>query len=138
MHHRVDTIVSEDDDKEEERKRLNQTLRFNGYDKWAIKTATKKNKKSPREASANISSRSKGSVTIPYIKGVSEPMRCILRKRGVTVHFRPINTIQGVLVGLFHQASTEGHKIDLEGVQILELDTNWFHNAPVNVNPWTL
>ena len=39
-----------------------------------------------------------GSITIPYVQGVSEGLSRIIRKAGVTVHIKPTNTIRSMLV----------------------------------------
>ncbi len=51
-----------------------------------------------RNKQQETGSRTKGSVTIPYIKGVSESLRRVYRKRGVAVHFKPYNSIRNILV----------------------------------------
>ena len=51
-----------------------------------------------RGVEQHTGSRTKGSVTIPYVKGVSESLRRVYRKRGVAVHFKPFNSIRSLLV----------------------------------------
>ena len=41
---------------------------------------------------------SKGSVTIPYVRDTSEALRRLFNKKGITVHFKPINTLRQQLV----------------------------------------
>ncbi len=74
-----------------EKDRINQVLGCNGYPKWAFKTAPKKTNTN-RQSGQGIT-QSRGSVTVPYIQGVSESLRRIYRKWGVTVYFKRVNTI---------------------------------------------
>ena len=42
-------------------------------------------------------SRSLGHITMPYVQGVSEVLNRKIRKSGVTVHPKPVNTIRSML-----------------------------------------
>ncbi|XP_072047025.1 uncharacterized protein [Amphiura filiformis] len=39
-----------------------------------------------------------GSIVVPYVRGASEALRRIFSKRGVSVHFKPANTLRSALV----------------------------------------
>ncbi len=90
LYHRVNTLISKED-KTMRKDQINQVLRCNGYPKWTFKKATKK-RNTNRPSRLGIT-QFIGSVTVPYIHGVSESLRSIYKKRGVTVHFKLVNTI---------------------------------------------
>ena len=97
--HRAETCVTEDADKETEIGNIKQSLKICGYQEWVFGVASSGTDENARETrrSANANAY-KGSVTLPYVQGVSEAARRIFNKRGISVHFKPQITLKSLLV----------------------------------------
>jgi hypothetical protein len=94
--HRADTICSTENYKKEELEHLKTVLSVSGYQKWAWDTPA--SKKTTPHPSTNHATASKGHITMPYVSGVTEALSRKIRKLGVTVHPKPMNTIRSKLV----------------------------------------
>ena len=96
--HRVDTIVTTEGDKTDEKKHLSTALKQCGYPEWVIKKGMEQKDQS-REPPGNEkeNSRQKGMVILPYIKGLGEKLRRIFKKSGINTVFRPHKTIKKIL-----------------------------------------
>jgi hypothetical protein len=92
---RVDKIVTEKDDRVEERSHVQAVLKDNRYEQWMFKLPDPKPDKTPTSTDRPARSRS---YPIPYVRGVSENMSKIVRRYGVTTYFKPFNTIRSQLV----------------------------------------
>ena len=73
------------------------------YPDWAIQRvekqlSDKKEGKIKEKKTKSKENVSRGSVTIPYISGVTERIRRIMKKRGITTPARPYRTIRQTLV----------------------------------------
>ena len=99
---RAEKVVSEEDSKREEDKKIASALKACNYPEWALrkvktdmkrkeKDNTKKKKKQPTD-------KSRGQVTIPYVKGLSEKISAILKKHKIGTAFRPHTNIRKMLV----------------------------------------
>ena len=95
LEHRANTIVSNQEDKIAELQTIRTVLGYCGYKRshFAIANSSK-----PHARNNDCSSSNKGSVTVPYARGVSEGLRRVLVKRGIQVHFKPRNTLRELLV----------------------------------------
>ena len=76
LYDRKENIITEATDKEVEEKTIDEALQKCGYPPWTFKEvkeqiATKQKKKNDTKKKA-YSSKSKGFVVLPYVKGVSE------------------------------------------------------------------
>ena len=94
--HRANTICSTDEAKQQELDHIKKVLSVSGYQKWAWYFPGSK-KTTPHPSTEHQSLR-KGHVTIPYVSGVTEALSRKIRKRGISVHAKPINTIRSKLV----------------------------------------
>ena len=98
LHHRADTCVTEETDKIEEKLNIRHSLKICGYKDWVFETAKPQDREAtPRSFDAHTH-HNKGSVVLPYVRGASEALRRIFNKRGITVHFKPQNTLRSLLV----------------------------------------
>ncbi len=107
LFHRASVVCRNEQDLQEEHKHLTTVLQYNGYPKWAI---TKGQKRCDRrlastqdisdnsENSGQNSVKSKCFVVMDYIKGLSERIREILKRKGVQVYFKSSNTLRNILV----------------------------------------
>ena len=82
---RKDRIVTEDEDKTEEEKHVKNALKQCKYPDWAIQKVERqlKDKKEgvvKEKKTKSTDSKSNGSVTIPYVSGVTERIRRVMKK----------------------------------------------------------
>ena len=103
---RCENIVTEEQDKEEEKDTIRGALGICGYPTWCMKKVEDKivekkedkNKKGRKTVRVSDSDKNRGMVVIPYISGVSEKVARILKKRRVSSAMRPHTTLKGLLV----------------------------------------
>ena len=88
--HRAETFVTEEEDKVLEIEKIRKALRVCGYKRSHFAVANTRNPLNRQ--STTTSNTNRGSVVIPYVRGVSEGIRRVISSRGVTVHFKPRNT----------------------------------------------
>ena len=98
---RMNTIVSEDSDKELEEAKIKKALGLCGYPDWSfnkvkLQMEKKKTKKPPKKG--DMTEKSKGLVVIPYVNGVSEKANRIFRRHGIATAMRPHSTLRKMLV----------------------------------------
>ena len=91
----MDTVVTDDLDRQAEKSPVNSALAKCGYPKWALDRAVKpKQRKAPP---ADSKPASKGSVAIPYVKGFSEALKRTYNTYGVNAYFKPTRTLRQIL-----------------------------------------
>ena len=93
-------LVTEDQDKVNEEKHIQQALTKCGYPKWTIdkvKRSMKKKKTKTTKRDKN-KEKSRGLVVIPYVQGVSESIERSFRKHKVAVSVKPHRTLRSMLV----------------------------------------
>ncbi|XP_072046538.1 uncharacterized protein [Amphiura filiformis] len=98
---RKDAIVTEEADKEEEEKKINEALTQCGYPSWAIdkvKEQTQKPKTSKNRETKDTKDKTKGSVVVPYVEGLSERMSRVFKKHGFSTAMKPHSTLRNMLV----------------------------------------
>jgi hypothetical protein len=93
----AEVLVMEEQDKECEKNRERRSLAICGYRKWTFNTATKHTEKTTNRNN-NEEHRSKGSVTLPYVPGVTENLQLLIRSYRVSAHLKPYNTLRSILV----------------------------------------
>ena len=98
LFHRCQTLCSTEESKIQEIEHLKTVLSVSGYTQtaWDIATNNKRTKAPPPRK--NNTNTYKGSISIPYVPGVSDAIARNIRKAGVTVHMKPSNTIRSRLV----------------------------------------
>ena len=100
--HRAKNICSNQDQLEEELTHIDRVLSACKYPSWAIKRMTLKNSTPKTSRSNNINNRNsninRGSITVPYNKGLSESFKNIGKKYGIQVHFKSGKTLKDELV----------------------------------------
>ncbi len=74
LYHQADTVISDQLDIVKEKEHLQDALKICGYDEWTFKIVDR-SKSGTRPHKSNKRTIFKGSVTLPYIQGVSEGMR---------------------------------------------------------------
>ena len=114
--HRVDTLVSDERDKVEEKSYAKKALNVKGYPDWLIysivstqhslesTTSVPRNDNSDygqdtvRDTATKKSTSKKSPVVLPYIKGVSEQIRRIFKQYDIPIYFKPMNTLHQLLI----------------------------------------
>ncbi|XP_072039403.1 uncharacterized protein [Amphiura filiformis] len=99
---RMDSIVTEEEDKKEEEQKIRTALQNCGYPRWAmdrvkqqISTSKIKSNSSKKSTDDNPS---KGMVVLPYVAGLSEKLKRIFWKHKIATAMKPHNTIKSLLV----------------------------------------
>ena len=99
--HRADTLISNEKDRQEEIKQVQTALQLNGYPNWVLNSSTNQNHatehaKQPTDSrSANSTSKTRSyAVQLPYVKGLTEPLRRLYKQYGVSSYVRPSNTLR--------------------------------------------
>ena len=101
---RCEGIVSEEGDREEERKTIKDALSICGYPAWTLRSvqdkidAKKVEGEKDRRKKDSGKDKNRGMVILPYIGGISEKLARILKKRKVTTAMRPHTTLKNMLV----------------------------------------
>ena len=91
---RAMNVSSDDDSLNTEKKVLKEAFQGCGYPDWAIRSGKALNIHQERQNQEDY----KGYVSIPYVKGVSEPISRILSSVGVQAAMKPCNTLKQALV----------------------------------------
>ncbi|XP_072050281.1 uncharacterized protein [Amphiura filiformis] len=94
---RASSIVTKEEDLGHELNRIHRSLAVCGYDKWTLDTATNKTNAKRHVRNSDSLQQVKGSVTIPYLAGVSESLRRVLRSHGIVTHVKSQNTIRSLV-----------------------------------------
>ena len=88
--HRVEEIVTNEEDQKKERKHVRKSLRRCGYPTW---TLTKRKKNKEREEQEER----RGKVILPYIKGTSERMARIFKRYNIETIHKPTTKLRSIL-----------------------------------------
>ncbi|XP_072039137.1 uncharacterized protein [Amphiura filiformis] len=96
LYHRADTVVTNLQDREDEKAHVNNALVKCGYPKWALDKAT--DPKTHKTSDVGDKRPNKGHVVLPYTKGTSEAIRRTFSNYGVSVFFKPTHTLGQILV----------------------------------------
>lgn len=96
MNHRCKTICSIKEEVDKETEHIKQVQSISGYTRSAWVTANKP--RSPTVSSDPSKTKTKGSITLPYVGNTSDAIARILRKSGIMVHLKPYNTLRSYLV----------------------------------------
>jgi hypothetical protein len=94
--HRMDKIVSEEEDKKREYDHIKTALMANGYTQWSLKLPKKKQKSDTN--TGERTNKKNYPVGLPYITGLSENLQRLFSNHGVNTYHKPSNTIRSLLV----------------------------------------
>ena len=100
---RMDRVVTEEEDKIGEESKILDALTQCGYPDWSfnkVKEARqqKKDNPKPKKPKRDSTNKTRTTVTIPYVKGVTENVQRILRKHQVSTAVKPHNKLRNFLV----------------------------------------
>ena len=97
--HRADIVVSDDQERKEEKQHITSVLGVNGYPDWVVKQYHERAAKRQTRVSTNTNKAGKKpAIVIPYVKGVSEKLRAAFSRFNTPVYFKPTNTLRQQLV----------------------------------------
>ena len=88
--HRVNTLVTKEEDKKKEMKHVRKALKRCGHPMWSLH---RKKRVNPREEKTER----RGRVVLPYVKGVSENLGRIFKKYDVETIHKPSSTLKNLL-----------------------------------------
>ena len=96
-------IVTEVEDRKQEKEQIRTAIHTCGYPDWAIKKVKEQmnRKKAIRKDKAkkdNAQEKSRGVVTVPYVHSFTEKIQCIFIKHRVATVIKPQTTLRQVLV----------------------------------------
>ena len=89
--HRINELITEEDDKKKELKHVKQALRRVGHPKWSLN----RKKKDKKEKEERVERR--GKVVIPYVKGLSEKLARIYKRYDIEAIHKPTATIKNLI-----------------------------------------
>ena len=99
---RCEELVTEEEDKEEERGTIMKALEVCGYPRWTVMNVKKEMEKKEQKKKGNSKrendTKTKGMVVLPYVCGASEKLARIFKKRGIVTAMKPHSTLKSLLV----------------------------------------
>ena len=99
---RADTLIADDKLRKQEKEKVRVALRTCGYPEWALKEGELEGKRDRKKEGGeqHEEKKPKGYVVVPYSKGVSERLRRVFGKHGISMYSKAGQTIRNVLVRL--------------------------------------
>ena len=88
---RIDTLVTEEEDKKLEEEHVIKALKRCGHPEWSLRKRTRRNKEKVEKE------KSYGKVIIPYINKLSEKMARIFKKYSIEAIHKPTKTIHNMV-----------------------------------------
>ena len=88
--HRVETLVTEEEDKKKEMDHVKKALRRCGHPNWSLQ---RKRRIGPKEEKVER----RGKVVLPYVKGVSEKLARIYKRYDLETIHKPSSTLKNLL-----------------------------------------
>ena len=110
---RTNAIVTKEDERLHEISGIRKSLAICGYTNWAWDTANRRNNSNKRSSrKKNSDHPNKGSVTVPYIQGVTESFQRLFRSYNIALHVQAQNSLRSLLVA----PKDPTHKLHRSGV----------------------
>ena len=89
--HRIEELVTEEEDKQKELKHVKKALKRCGHPNWVLNGRKKKNKQKEEKVER------RGKVVLPYVKGTSEDLARIFKRYDIETIHKPSTTIKNML-----------------------------------------
>ena len=96
--HRANTLIADEDLRKVEVKKVKDALRVCGYPEWALKEGELQGKSKNVKKVKDQKEKQKGFVVLPYCKGISERLKRVFKKHGVSLYSKAGQTIRQSLV----------------------------------------
>ena len=90
--HRIDTIITTEEDKKKERNHVKKALKRCGHPNWTLNRKKKQNKNKEDEKVER-----RGRIVLPYIKGTSEKLARIFMKFDIETFHKPTTKLKTIL-----------------------------------------
>ena len=103
--HRIQELVTEEDDKKKELEHVKKALKRCGHPNWALNR-----KKKQRENEEKVERR--GKIVLPYVNGTSENLARIFRKYNIETIHKPSTTLKNLLC---NKMKDKVHPLDRTG-----------------------
>ena len=91
---RKDKVITEEEDREVEEKKIKEALKQYAYPKWAFKKTHPKQKK----ITTAKTDKPKHTVVLPFVEGSSQRVKRIYLKHGISPAFKPHQTLRNILI----------------------------------------
>ena len=101
LHDRMENIVTEQQDREDEEKKVHKALKTCGYPDWTFdKVKDKKEQKRLKDSTKkkDEENKTKGMVVLPYVNGVSEKVSRVLKSYNIATAMKPQTTLRSQVV----------------------------------------
>jgi hypothetical protein len=95
---RANNLITEETDKKTEMTHIRKALTANEYAPWMLDIPKKRQKKDKDTSQGDKTRKQQPPIGIPYVKGTSEQLERVLRKHGIAIFHKPINTLRHQLV----------------------------------------
>lgn len=97
---RAETVVTNHQDKQQEITAITEALTNCGYPKWTIRSVRRsiEEKKQKPKSATKKEEKNKGHVMLPYIHGLSERLRRVLKQHKIGSTFKPFNKVSQTIV----------------------------------------
>ena len=106
LRHRADTLVSDHGERKKEKELIENCMRANGYPEWTLRPpAPAKRKETPINTTYKT-------VSIPYVKGVSEKIAAVYKRYNIRTAHRPSNTLKQSLCNKLKDPVHQLDKVD--------------------------
>ncbi|XP_072017304.1 uncharacterized protein [Amphiura filiformis] len=104
--HRANTIITQDEDKQQELIHIQESFQKCGYEPWVFNVSDNKQQDLQKAKNKNRPP-AKGNVVLPYIQGVSETMPRLFQAKGIRTHYKPVNSIRQHVVAPKDKTKTD-------------------------------
>jgi len=101
LYDRMETIVTEQKDKEDEGKKVQEALKNCGYPSWTfekVKIAREQKQLKDSRKKKDDENKSKGMAVLPYVSGVSERISRVLKSYNISSAMKPHTTLRSQVV----------------------------------------
>ena len=96
---RVDTHISDPQDRKQEVQHVKTVLKANGYKDWAMLVPNQQDASKRQQKKADTTPKtSPPLIGLPYIRGLSEELQRVFSEHGVNIYHKPSNTLRSHLV----------------------------------------
>ena len=89
--HRIQELVTEEEDKKKELSHVRKALRRCGHPNWTLNRRKRKNREQREQDEC------RGKVVLPYVKGISEKLTRIFRKYNIKTIHKPSTKLKNIL-----------------------------------------
>ena len=101
LHHRAENVITDPEGQHREKDHINEALKDCDYPSWAIERASKPSDQRTKDDHKHEGKNpSKGLVTTPYVRNLTESVHRVFRSYGVQAHSKPSSSLRQLLARL--------------------------------------